>query len=99
MKSRLDALLRQRELLREHAAWLDAEIAREKSGQHITAPAATTALEPEAAAVVNEESADAVLPEPDVKGLHAEVRQGCLLYAAIFGTILVALVGFIYWRY
>lgn len=109
MKSRLEVLLRQRELLREHAAWLEAEIAREQDAVASSAPLnPTEPSEPAIASSVGAAGAATAdvttaimtdLLEPDVRGIHAEVRRGCLLYAAIAAAALIALIGYIYWRY
>jgi len=99
MNPRLAALLRQRDLLREHATWLDGEIAREQ-GSAVAPPSitASTATDAQPAPVVPATS-PSVVPEPDIKGLHHEVRQGCMLYFLIAAGLLGGLIGFIYWRY
>lgn len=96
MNSRLDVLLRQRELLREHLDWLEAEIAGAR-GPQPTSHAVPPSASPLAPASPPPTAAD--LPDVDVPGLQSEVRRGCLLYAAIAVAALGALIAFIYWRY
>lgn len=99
MNPRLAALLRQRDLLREHAAWLDSEIAREQGAQSPTPiVAASNRIEVPAPSGAPTNT-HALVPEPDIKELHSEVRQGCMLYFMIAASLLGALIGFIYWRY
>lgn len=97
---RLAALQRQRDLLREHVLWLDGEIARESSaGAATTAPVAVTPLVATAAPPAATGPVPVLLPEPDIKGLHNEVRQGCLLYFLLAAGCIGALIAFIYWHY
>jgi hypothetical protein len=106
MNSRLEALLRQRELLGEHVRWLEDEIAQERLRSGNATPAAPAPPQrmvpsPAVSAAI---AADPVLMEggvgePDVKGLHNEVRRGCLIYFLIAAAALGGLIAFIYWKY
>lgn len=97
MKSRLEALLRQRELLREHTQWLEDEIAAERARTGARAPAPATATPPASAPSAPANRVET--PEADVRGLHNEVRRGCLLYGFLAVVALGGLVAFIYWKY
>lgn len=109
MSGRIDKLLRQRELVREHLRWLDDEIAAAHPADQPSAaahpPAAATDTAPPrslfaATATPAESSAiESALPEPDSPNLHSEVRNGCLLYFGIAFAAFGLLVAFIYWRY
>jgi hypothetical protein len=106
MKSRLEALLRQRELLREHVQWLDEEIAAERARVSAAAPATSTvrplptpAPQPTVASATPAIATAPLPAEADVKGLHNEVRRGCFVYLSIATVLLAALVAFIYWKY
>jgi hypothetical protein len=106
MKTRLDELLRQRELMRKHLGWLENEIAGERSEAPATLSAPgespTLSATPPIAQTTTTLSPAAdpePLPEPDVRGLENEVRSGCLVYAVILFGSLAALVAFIYWKY
>jgi len=98
MNPRLDALLRQQALLREHARWLDDEIAAERMRLGSAVPAGSTPNREETV-VASPRPIPAELPEPDIKGLHSEVRYGCLFYFTIAAGVLGALIAFIYWKY
>lgn len=101
MNSRLEELLRQRELMREHLRWLENEIAGAQGNQG-TPPTAAT---PEVPTTAPEQVASAPsedlspLPEPDLRSVHNEVKSGCLIYSLILFGGLAALIVFIYWKY
>ena len=101
MNPRLDELLRQRELMREHLQWLENEIVAAQGGKE-PSPASvkpgTPEQEPEEAASEPAENLPP-LPEPDPESVHNEVKSGCLVYSLILFGALAALVGFIYWKY
>jgi septum formation inhibitor MinC len=105
MNTRLDELLRQRELMREHLRWLENEIVSEQGEAPATVSASSQpahSASPPIAQTTATHSTDAnpdPLPEPDVRSLASEVRSGCMIYAAILFGSLAALVGFIYWKY
>lgn len=110
MNARLDVLLRQRELLRQHAQWLDAEItaARHAAGLEALVPPTATPVAATAAPVHSGQGLAAAtasvetamaLPEPDIKGLHGEVRRGCMMYFTLAAGVLGAVIALIYWRY
>lgn len=75
MPDRLEQLRRQRALLLEHVAWLEAEIARENpsAGSPVARPAepapVTAALPP-----------DQTLPDFNPAGVHQDVKRGCWMY-------------------
>jgi len=110
MTPRMEKLQRQRALLHDHLRWLESEIAAEASAVPATKvepPPVAPAPVPVASAVEANPSADPVapmapraeVPEADVRGIHSEVRSGCLLYFILAFVGLGAVVGFIYWRY
>ena len=102
----MDHLQRQRALLQEHLRWLESEIAAEASSDR-TRPSAVRpppALEDQAsrAPVFRPSPSDSPtldVPEPNVRGIHNEVRSGCLLYFGLAFLVAGAAVAFIYWRY
>ena len=109
MKTRLESLLHQREIIREHLRWLDGEIdaPMNRAGtvekglsppQTRESPVETPSPLPAATSPAAGNPVE-IPREVDVVGLHNEVRRGCLLYAAISGLLLGGLIGFIYWRY
>lgn len=91
---RLAELQRQRDLVREHLAWLEREIARE---HNVTPPATPPAVV--SVSVRPEPSTPAVqlptdLPKPDPIGAAAEARRGCLLiFVGAFAILALALVA------
>jgi hypothetical protein len=103
----MERLQRQRALLHEHLRWLESEIAAEASAPATTkvstepagiaAPAASAPPAPVPASIGSEPAVE--VPEADVRGIHSEVRSGCLLYFALAFVALGLAVGFIYWRY
>lgn len=114
MNTRIDELLRQRELMRDHLRWLEKEIASEQGETSTLAPEASKPVDHAcegtstgnqlgtaiAASTVSEPPEFfAPVPEPDAKSLHNEVKSGCLIYAAILFGGLALLIGFIYWKY
>lgn len=104
MKTRLEALLRQRELIREHLKWLESEIAGVESASSAVARAPSAHAKVETPSVESSVTASEFLPadvpaEVDVRSIHSEVRAGCVVYGAIAATLLAALLGFIYWKY
>lgn len=99
MKSRLEELLRQREILREHAAWLEREIAAAGAPGGPASPEGIPAPAPVPVPPAVVPPTPIVTVEPDIKGLHDEVRRGCFLYFFIAAIVLGAVVAFIYWNY
>ena len=106
MTPRMEQLQRQRALLQEHLRWLESEIATETASVLTTrtataAPAPAITAPPASAAgpAALATAPTAEVPEADVRGIHSEVRSGCLLYFAIAFVALAAVVGFVYWRY
>lgn len=106
MTPRMEKLQRQRALLHEHLRWLDSEIAAEASA--VPAPARPRDPEPPPPPVMPSEppasapasDAPAVeIPEPNVIGIHNEVRGGCLLYFGLACLAVGLAIAFIYWRY
>lgn len=94
MSDRLAELRRQRQLMQEHLAWLDREIATE-TGK--AAPAAATPAGP-APVPPAETDADALIAQYSAspESLHQDVRKGCLLYFALASVALIALVAVLY---
>jgi len=112
MTPRMEKLQRQRALLQEHLRWLESEIASEASTvpagiSESSEPAAAAPVVPSPTAVAPTESpgaiaapdATALVPEADVRGIHSDVRSGCLLYFILAFVALAAVVGLIYWLY
>jgi hypothetical protein len=97
MNSRLDELLRQRELMREHLRWLENEIVGAQGGKE-TSPLLGKPEDPKPTVSASDENLSP-LPEPDLKSVQSEVKSGCLIYSLILFGGLAALVGFIYWKY
>jgi hypothetical protein len=120
MKSRLETLLRQRDLLREHLHWLEEEIASAGASpeqQRSPARPTTTTLPQISAganaaamtsagtsttarenAATNTMATADTLPELDAKGIHDEVRRGCLIYAAIAFACIAVIVALAFWK-
>lgn len=112
MKPRIDKLLHQRDLLREHLRWIDEEIAAAEVGDPLT-PSEQRGQDPTALSIsqpgdvnsppiaetANDSVAEVLLPEPDTRGAHNEVRAGCLLYFGVASAAFGLLVAYIYWRY
>lgn len=107
MNPRIDKLLRQRDLLREHLNWIEEEIAAAQPGKPTASAESSTAVtmsavekpEPETAPELDSSTDETIVPEPNVSGIHNEVRAGCLLYFGIAAATVGLLVAFIYWRY
>lgn len=106
---RLAQLKRQRELIRGHLAWLDAEIAS-ADGEGDRVAAADAGTEPrertppaEVSPVPSPAGATPVveedLPNVDTRDIQSEVRRGCLIYAGIAALALIGLVAVIYLVY
>lgn len=104
MSDRLAELRRQRQLIQEHLAWLDHEIAAAGAAPPEAAPepaaAANNAPAPkppvESAAVAAE--ADALLRQysSSPESLQKDVRKGCFLYFALASVAVIALVTVLY---
>jgi hypothetical protein len=83
MSDRLQELLRQKALLDEHAAWLEREIAAERTRTSVASPAASphpsTSPAPPSATAGAE--ADALLDQyrSNPQSIQQEVKRGCLL--------------------
>ncbi|HUL52718.1 MAG TPA: hypothetical protein VLT83_04830 [Opitutaceae bacterium] len=103
MSDRLQELLRQKALLDEHAAWLEREIAAERTrsgGAPVAASpaAAATPVAPAGAAPTlgpAESEADALLDQyrENPQSIHQAVKRGCLLY--FFAALVVVGLGVI----
>lgn len=93
MSERLQELLRQKALLDEHAAWLEREIAAERTQIGEVPPAAAPRLPTPAAppSATTDAEADALLDQyrSNPQSLQQEVKRGCFLY--FFGAL--ALLG------
>ena len=79
MAERLDHLRRQRALLLEHLAWLEAEIARESPSPTLPKPAPAPVA---AAAEPAIETSAGDIPAYDVNpaSVHRDVKRGCWIY-------------------
>lgn len=108
MSDRLKELQRQRALAQEQVAWLDREIAKERSLQPSPVPLAATPTETlKPGPVTPTESASTLDPESlikryqqDGRSVQQDVRRGCFTYFfAAFGVLIVALViAYFIWR-
>lgn len=103
MTPRMEKLQRQRALLQDHLRWLESEIAAEASVPAITPrdPPAPLVEMPATASLPDAPPAahGAEVPEPNVRGIHSEVRSGCLLYFGLAFAAVGLLVAYIYWKY
>lgn len=91
MSDRSDQLRRQRDLLREHLAWLEQEMAAE-AGRPLEAPAAWKPPSMSPPAPVDDRDAEAILAEyrKQPTSITRDTKMGCILY---FVVALVLLVG------
>ena len=91
MSDRSDQLRRQRDLLREHLAWLEREIAEESAGAK-EEPSAWQAPSFNPPAPVDDRDAEAILAEYRTQpaSITRNTKLGCILY---FVVALVLLVG------
>lgn len=99
--ARLAELRRQRELVGEHLAWLDREIATAAAAEH---PAPVAVPPSTADALVSEASATLRTAEtfqPDPVGAARATRRGCLVFAlALFalGWLVLSVIYFARYR-
>lgn len=99
---RLAELQRQRDLVREHLAWLEREIAREHSvtPQAIAPAVVSISVRPETSSLAPTPELPAELPKPDPVGAAAEARRGCLLlFIAAFAILALALFAIYFLHY
>jgi hypothetical protein len=95
---RLAELQRQRDLVREHLAWLEREIAREHGA---TPPAPVVSVSVHAASTAATSPAPLPeIPRPDPVGAAAETRRGCLfLFIAALSLLGLALFAIYFLHY
>jgi hypothetical protein len=107
VSDRSDELRRQRDLLREHLAWLEREISA-ADGDHPRVPLATTTpprLNPPHFSVTASDAnrdAEAILAEfrRSTPAIETQAKRGCILYFAIVvGLLLAVAFGFAYYYY
>jgi hypothetical protein len=103
VSDRLAELRRQRQLLQEHLAWLDREIAATDSPPIDPAPIAVPAVNPATSKPApvtpsGPDDADALLRQytASPESLHQDVRKGCFLYFALASLAVIALVAVLY---
>ncbi len=102
---RLAELQRQRDLVREHLAWLEREIAREHSvtPQAIAPAVVSVSVQPEPSSPTPTPAVPTFpseLPKPDPVGAAAEARRGCLLlFIAAFAILALALFAIYFLHY
>lgn len=90
---RLAELQQQRELVRQHLAWLEREIAKE----HSVAPPATP---PAVVSVAVRPSPLDTAPQPDPSAAAANARRGCLvLFFAVIALMALGLAAVYFLRY
>lgn len=110
MSDRLQELLRQRQLIQEHLAWLDQQIARERgeSAPSATPLPSTVVHRPSAPVPTAPAAAHAATPAPDEiiaqyhrdpKDLTQDVRKGCFAAFFLGMAILLGTVGIAYFLY
>jgi hypothetical protein len=100
VSDRSDELRRQRELLRQHLAWLDREISR--ADAEAPAPAAPSArqeppriIQPAFSVTASDadRDADAILAEyrMSAPAVENQTKRGCILYFAVAMALFIAL--------
>lgn len=95
----LDELRRQRELVANHLAWLDRQIAQRSAATLASrAPSATPAHPEPQRDVAPVADPDAILHQYQVEptNVQRDVRRGCLLYFVIASVLLGAGVWLLY---
>ncbi len=98
---RLAELQRQRDLVREHLAWLEREIAREHSvTPQAVAPAVVSVSVSGQPAASAPSPLSVEMPKPDPAGAASEARRGCLtLFIAAFAILALALFAIYFLHY
>ena len=103
MSDRLAELRRQRQLLQEHLAWLDREIAATGTPPADPAPGAAPTVNPAPpppapTAVSGPDEADELLRQytSSPESLQKDVRKGCFLYFALASVAFIILVAVLY---
>ncbi len=96
---RLAELQRQRDLVREHLAWLDREIAREHNPTPQAAAPAVAVVTVQPAPASSPPPPDS-LPEPDPVASAAAARRGCLLlFVGALALLALGLTAIYFLRY
>ena len=105
MSDRADELRRQRDLLREHLAWLERELAAEEGSARPQAPRSFVAPpvslpSPQAAARADDRDAEAILSEyrSAPVSITSSAKLGCIAYFAIAMVLLVGAVAAFYFH-
>jgi hypothetical protein len=92
---RLAELQHQRDLLREHLAWLERQIADERG---ITAaPVASTAPAPTVTSIAVQRTAGETMPQPNPVEAAASVRRGCFVVFFLVLAIGALALFAVYW--
>jgi CHASE2 domain-containing sensor protein len=107
VSDRSDELRRQRDLLTEHLAWIEREIAREAAEAQQEAPVAQPPprlAQPQFSVSASDadRDAEAILAEfrRSAPAVEAQTKRGCILYfAAAVGLLLVIVLGAAYFYY
>jgi hypothetical protein len=107
VSDRSDELRRQRELLREHLAWIEREIAREAAEVPVESPVyqpPPRLVQPHFSVTASDadRDAEAILAEFRRSGpsVEAQTKRGCILYfAAAVALLLVVVLGAAYFYY
>jgi hypothetical protein len=103
VSDRSDELRRQRDLLREHLAWLEREISSADGDQPPQAMATPPRVNPPHFSVDASDAnrdAEAILAEfrRSAPVIESQAKRGCIIYFAIFvGLLLVVALGFAYY--
>jgi hypothetical protein len=107
VSDRSDELRRQRDLLREHLAWIEREIAREAAEPTFASPVEEPPprlAQPQLSVSASDadRDAEAILAEfrRSAPTVEAQTKRGCILYfAAGVGLLLVIILGAAYFYY
>lgn len=102
MSDRSDELRRQRDLLREHLAWLEKEIAAHEGVAPADFPPRQSQPRFNVTASDADRDAEAILAEfrRSAPAIESQAKRGCILYFAIaIGLLLAATLGFAYYFY
>jgi len=104
VSGRSDELRRQRDLLREHLAWLEREIAAQDAGPSAGQPPRLAPLRLDqphfnVTASDADRDAEAILAEfrRSAPAIESQAKRGCILYFVVaVGLLLAAALGFAY---
>ncbi len=99
MSDRSDQLRRQRDLLREHLAWLEREIAAQEDTRASDQPPRIIQPHFNVTASDADRDAEAILAEfrRSAPAIERQAKRGCILYFGLaMGLLLAVVLGFAY---